>query len=135
MSSALYDLRDDLESVTPEAMRTAFEVNTIAPLMIAKVCELHFFKIMLMFLLIGLEFIKLFISIEFKLFLIFINLQAFLPLLRKAAKSDSLNCSTSCIANVSSKVGSVADNSSGNIYGYRSSKVYTYAIASHVHQY
>ena len=43
MSSALYDLRDDLESVTPEAMRTAFEVNTIAPLMIAKVWLLNMF--------------------------------------------------------------------------------------------
>ena len=43
MSSTLYDLRDDLESVTPEAMRTAFEVNTIAPLMIAKVWRLNMF--------------------------------------------------------------------------------------------
>jgi len=51
--------------------------------------------------------------------------KAFLPLLKKAAASSplpGLNPSKAVIVNLSSMMGSVADNTSGGVYPYRSSK-------------
>ncbi|XP_013407187.1 uncharacterized protein LOC106171396 [Lingula anatina] len=78
-------LRHDLSTVTPEAMREVYEVNTIAPVMIT---------------------------------------QAFLPLLKAASAraTGGLSCSRAAVINITSKVGSCADNQSGKHYPYRCSK-------------
>jgi len=51
--------------------------------------------------------------------------KAFLPLLERAAagnKSKPLSCARSAVINVTSQMGSIADNGSGSFYAYRSSK-------------
>jgi len=56
----------------------------------------------------------------------FSGLQAFLPLLKKAANvggSTGLSCARAAIINFSTRMGSIDDNTSGGIYAYRSSKV------------
>jgi NAD(P)-dependent dehydrogenase (short-subunit alcohol dehydrogenase family) len=85
-NAGIYTMRpQNLESITKEAMLLHFEVNTIAPLMLAK---------------------------------------AFLPLLEKAANSSSgpLGIQRAAVVNVTSLMGSIADNGSGGEYAYRSSK-------------
>ena len=52
--------------------------------------------------------------------------QAFLPLMQKAANAGSskgLCCARAAIVNFSTRMGSIDDNTSGGIYAYRSSKV------------
>jgi len=52
--------------------------------------------------------------------------QAFLPLLKKAANasgSTGLSCARAAIVNVSTRMGSIVDNTSGGSYPYRTSKV------------
>ena len=49
-----------------------------------------------------------------------------MPLLRQASKNEAskpMSCSRAAILNMSSKVGSIDDNSSGRNYSYRMSKV------------
>lgn len=78
--------KGDLASVTPEGMRSDYELNAIAPLMLSR---------------------------------------AFQPLLKKAASAStipSLDCSKAAIINITSKMGSIDDNTSGGSYTYRSSK-------------
>jgi len=58
--------------------------------------------------------------------------QAFLPLLKKAASVGSsgsgLSCSRAAIINVTTRMGSIDDNTSGGKYAYRSSKVLLYLV-------
>ena len=52
--------------------------------------------------------------------------QAMVPLMQKAAKSSSitgLSCNKAAVMNITSKVGSIADNRGGKRYQYRASKV------------
>jgi NAD(P)-dependent dehydrogenase (short-subunit alcohol dehydrogenase family) len=52
-------------------------------------------------------------------------IQAFLPLLQKSADKvggEALSCSRSAIINITSRMGSIDDNTSGGSYTYRSSK-------------
>lgn len=52
--------------------------------------------------------------------------QAFLPLLKKAAAKagdTGLGCSRAAILNITSRMGSIDDNTSGGNYPYRTSKV------------
>jgi len=54
------------------------------------------------------------------------GIQAFLPLLKKAASaggSTGLCCARAAVVNFSTRMGSIDDNTSGGIYAYRSSKV------------
>ena len=55
-----------------------------------------------------------------------VSFQAFLPLLRQAAKSSGesgLSHQRASVFNMSSQLGSIADNTSGAFYAYRSTKV------------
>ena len=112
----------NLENITKETMLLHFEVNTIAPLILAKV-------ILLLQLCNDIDILKIMEMRIYELRLIFGVLialfQAFLPLLEKAANSSSgpLGINRAAIVNVSSLMGSVADNGSGGEYAYRSSKV------------
>ena len=54
------------------------------------------------------------------------SLQALLPLLKKAADAvggTGLSCSRAAIVNITSRMGSIDDNTSGGSYPYRTSKV------------
>ena len=60
------------------------------------------------------------------------TLQSFLPLLKKAVASGhgrKLSYSQACIVNMTSKMGSIDDNTSGGYYPYRASKVGTHQIS------
>jgi len=52
-------------------------------------------------------------------------LQAFFPLLKKAASSggSGLSCARAAVINFSTRMGSIDDNTSGGKYAYRTSKV------------
>ncbi|ELU06283.1 hypothetical protein CAPTEDRAFT_115991 [Capitella teleta] len=57
--------------------------------------------------------------------------QAFVPLLRKAAEASdvpNMSCDKAAIVNITSKVGSIADNRGGGRYAYRASKAGLNAI-------
>jgi len=50
-----------------------------------------------------------------------------MPLLKKAANaggSTGLSCARAAVVNVSTRLGSIDDNSSGGMYPYRTSKVF-----------
>ncbi|ESO11117.1 hypothetical protein HELRODRAFT_194898 [Helobdella robusta] len=77
-----------LDVISREKMKQSFEVNCVAPLMLAR---------------------------------------AFVPLLKKASSAAGgdngmMSCSKACIVNVTSRMGSIEDNTSGGHYSYRASK-------------
>jgi NAD(P)-dependent dehydrogenase (short-subunit alcohol dehydrogenase family) len=84
-NSGVLGSRGGLQDQSKQDMMDTYEINTVAPVLIAK---------------------------------------AFLPLLEKASKSSGgpPGIGRAAIVNITSQMGSIADNGSGGYYGYRNSK-------------
>jgi NAD(P)-dependent dehydrogenase (short-subunit alcohol dehydrogenase family) len=95
-----------LPFVTPEQLLETYQVNSMAPVLLAKVS------------------FSCFSSVFLWVFLFFC-IKAFLPLLKKAAHHNSaepIGAKRALIVNMSSVLGSIASNVEGGLYPYRMTK-------------
>ncbi|CAC5404110.1 unnamed protein product [Mytilus coruscus] len=135
INNAGINIRHGLEEADSESMMETYTTNVIGPLRMVQLVYLAKEGLNLLINNAGIAYKKQFLGnlekqtlieqFDVNIFGPILVSQALLPYIKQAAKSStdtSLNCNRAAIVNMSSILGSMAENQSGGLYPYRTSK-------------